>query len=472
VFSYYTIQSGNLERLGRWGLGIQVTQVNKIGYESNPDENGYLTSSITFVNDTMNWLTGIPDAEGSRVDNWIRAGSTTGTGTCVTEFNDRMNGVLALDKYGHFENILGGTWGPYRLGSYSPAQSIICYSNGPAWQPNPVSSTVANKIENLANVDVIFTSDTSKWTRCPVIETGTNNALTENAVNTFFMRAGLSVDKQGRNVNNGGYSNVNDPNAADYMGATGMGWFPGYAINLETGERLNMAFGENSSLPVNHGRDMLWNPTEHVTGTFGTPLWGGMHYVYVFGHNADAVFTSGVLTGELQDVPMYDAGKMMHTIFASSAATSELRAIYSDAMWVTIPIVQPGHPFLECDVTVKLRVQKPYAKYATDSVPLNKNFPLYGFRIDKSDLGFNVYDGSVNVYPNPFAEECVLQFNNTDNHVARVELFDVRGRLVRTYENITGDRVIISGAGLYSGVYIWALELEGEERRVGRIVLR
>jgi hypothetical protein len=392
----------------------------------------------------------------------------------VTDFNDRALGITPLDPNENFENMLGGTWAPYRLCSYAPmaTQTTICYSSGPAWRPSPVSSSVANKIENLANVDVVFTSDQSKWTRCPVIETGSNDMLNEGGVLPFMLRAGLSVDKQGRNITNGGVSDPTNPDAADYIGATGMGWFPGYAINLETGERLNMAFGENSAYVSEHGRDMLWNPTENSTAPFAGDLWGGLHYVYVFGHNGDALFTSGVLTGELSDVPMYDAGKMMHTIFTSSSATAEMRAVYSDAMWTTIPVLQPGHSLFECDVTVKLRVQKPYAKYMTDSVPLNRNFPLYGFRIDKNDLGFNVYDGAVNVYPNPFSEECVLQFDNTDNHVARVELFDIQGRLVRTYENITGDRVIISGAGLYSGVYVWSLEMEGQERRVGKIVLK
>lgn len=34
-----------------------------------------------------------------------------------------------------------------------------------------------------------------------------------------------------------------DPNDADFVSATGMDLVPGYAINVETGERLNIAFG-------------------------------------------------------------------------------------------------------------------------------------------------------------------------------------------------------------------------------------
>ena len=34
----------------------------------------------------------------------------------------------------------------------------------------------------------------------------------------------------------------------------GMGWFPGYAIDVETGQRLNIFFGENSVFDPNYRR--------------------------------------------------------------------------------------------------------------------------------------------------------------------------------------------------------------------------
>ena len=73
-----------------------------------------------------------------------------------------------------------------------------------------------------------------------------------------------------------------------------MGWFPGYAINLESGERLNIIFSEDSWLSGENGRDMLWNPTSNIvteqfpfynssTGEFsgGSYLLGGKHFIYV-----------------------------------------------------------------------------------------------------------------------------------------------------------------------------------------------
>ena len=45
----------------------------------------------------------------------------------------------------------------------------------------------------------------------------------------------------------------------------GMGWFPGYAIDIETGERLNIVFAEDSWLTSDNGNDMLWNPTSNIS---------------------------------------------------------------------------------------------------------------------------------------------------------------------------------------------------------------
>ena len=113
----------------------------------------------------------------------------------------------------------------------------------------------------------------------------------------------------------------------DNSGTTGFGWFPGYAINVETGERLNIMFAENSEDVYNHGNDMIFNPTnvyafqKDNNGTYildvngnpipmsqdeynalysssicdhealGEPLYGGRHYVYVCGSSGNTANT-------------------------------------------------------------------------------------------------------------------------------------------------------------------------------------
>jgi hypothetical protein len=141
-------------------------------------------------------------------------------------------------------------------------------------------------------------------------------------------------------------------------------------------------------------------------------------------------------------------------------------------MWVNIPMVTPGHYLFETDVTIRLRVAKPFKAYNTSSTPENNDYPLYGFKIDKLDLGCNFYDGDILVYPNPFHEFCTIVFSNTEHLSCNLKLYDMRGRIVRVYEEIHSDRVVIDALGLEEGVYIYSLQ-KGEEKPVtGRIILR
>ena len=106
--------------------------------------------------------------------------------------------------------------------------------------------------QDLNNVDVIMTSDKSKWSRCVVVETAspdyynTAGLQTQGNRNQFDIRAGQSVDKDGNPDGTG----------------EGMGWFPGYAVDVETGERLNIFFGENSV----YDEDMAQYLTGGATG--------------------------------------------------------------------------------------------------------------------------------------------------------------------------------------------------------------
>src|SRR3989304_3108877 len=151
------------------------------------------------------------------------------------------------------------------------------------------------QLKELASVTVVITTDKTKWTRCPVLELSEDRTLSDPinpngawTARKLDLRTARSVDKEGKTVLQTGYSNPLDSSAADYINATGMGWFPGYAVNLETGERLNMAFGENSWLMGENGRDMLWNPTSTIFNQNNEPIFGGQHYIYIFGHNGNS----------------------------------------------------------------------------------------------------------------------------------------------------------------------------------------
>jgi hypothetical protein len=496
------------------GMSVMWSQTQFPGYGNNPDRNGYIGSSMTFDDPTRDFLTGIVDDESNTSYNWIRAGSQTGTGVCVAEFNDRFNGINAVDPEGDFEKMVDGRWAPYRLAAYNPGIAVanLCYEAGPAWTPSPLSATTANRIENIANVNIVYTNDRSKWTRCCVLEVGQTYQLNQGQREPFHLRDHASVDRYGRT---GDGVVTNDPNDADYIAANGMSWFPGYAVNIETGERLNMAFAENSTLASDNGRDMLFNPNArefYFDNNSQNLIWGGMHFLYVFGHNGNARYTSGILNGELKDIPAYDCGQAMYKILNSdNTANAELREVYSDAMWTSIPMLDEefaswswGGNYTAADVLpttvkVRLRVAKPYRRLfngitsanviiASDSAaaPRNANNPMYAF--NTADLKTTTTDAVsaqealdlINVVPNPYYAYSGYETNQFDNRVkftnlpekCEIKIYTVNGTQVRRFTKdspqtyLDWDLKNQAGIPVASGLYIVHVDVPGVGEKI------
>jgi hypothetical protein len=338
------------------------------------------------------------------------------------------------------------------------------------------------KMASLASVDIVITSDKSKWTRCPVIEMCYDKVLAQGGVKRFSSRASQSVDKEGNPapVGSGPSNNPNDPN---YINEKGMGWFPGYAINLETGERLNMAFGENSWLAQYNGRDMLWNPVYATQGLFET-IFGGMHYVYVFGHN------KGIETGYPEfDGPAYDAGKWARDLLDDNIVDQIKRYCYANMMWVSIPVLQYPYNVLDCDVKIRLRVSKPYTSnystYGSDN-PQNGNYPMYTFstgdiatRTNNNSSAVSALD-LINIVPNPYYAYSGYETDQLDNRVKIVNLpdkctisiYNISGTMIRQYKkdgsttSIDWDLKNHAGIPIAGGIYLIHVKAEGVGEKV------
>lgn len=357
----------------KWGLSVTISYSYSPGAISGnpmvyPTNNGFLDATMTFADPSKQWLTGLADQDGQSDFNWIRSGTTTGTPAIYNDYTAIPPAIqtiaLDIDDTKAFQKVLGGTWAPYRLcaATPSPPPNPIVSTSGPAWGKYITFSL----LKNTASVDIIITSDQSKWTRCAVLEEEEETALAVGGAIKLNMRSSLSVDKNGLNSTQSGYNSTD----GDLNGTTGMGWFPGYALNLESGERLNMAFGEDSWLPSENGADMQWNPSENVKSSLGSSLFGGKHYIYVFGHNGNATFPSTdlLLANQLSDIPRYDGGKTIHDLLIAEASANTglyKKEVFADAMWVNIPLLAPGHTLLETDVKIRLRVSKAYKKYGT-----------------------------------------------------------------------------------------------------------
>ncbi|MDR1346315.1 MAG: hypothetical protein LBK03_06400, partial [Bacteroidales bacterium] len=260
----------------------------------------YVGSSITYTDETHKWLSGLVDISGDFPANWIRSGTSangsweTWAGqdgaadkyfkwktedvhypmSYVSDKNTTSNIRAWKDPKAQFSSVLGGTWAPYSLSSpffggpqaryikpdpafsnatqnfSEPIPSYYLSHSGPRGNPGLGQTTQSpgfnQTMTNLYSVDIVLTKNKKLWTRCVVLEACDDINKSEGRGKAHEPRKHKSVNQDGGTEENQG---------------DGMGWFPGYAINVETGERLNIMFSENSSDPENNGNDMIFNPT-------------------------------------------------------------------------------------------------------------------------------------------------------------------------------------------------------------------
>ena len=431
----------NEQILPEYGISVTIKQsINPFEDENNG--NGAIGASIEFSDSTKQWLTGVADIDGQTDQNWIRSGTFSDPNNSL--YND-YNG----DDNEDFEKLLGGTWAPHYLVSYPSSNSSGSINDAPG-AAGTGYRLIADMKKYLHSVDIVITSDKSKWTRCPVLEAQTDNTLSEGNADHLSLRAAPSVDKNGNPDGTG----------------NGMGWFPGYAIDLETGKRLNMAFAENSWLAGENGRDMKWNPTSTLyDGVFNSETrWGGEHYIYVFGETQ----MSGVLTS----MPAYDQGQTLANLI-QSGTISDLRSAWRSCMWVGIPLVEEGEDFMSTDVRIRLRVSRRYESFATGHVGNNDN-PMYGF--DLTDLATLTNDemaidsalAMINVVPNPYYSTSEYEVGQLDTRVkitnlpeeCTIQIYNINGTLVRSYNkadsktSLDWDLKNHAGIPIAGGVYL------------------
>ena len=291
-----------------------------------------------------------------------------------------------------------------------------------------------NDFSKLPSIRVVITKDQSKWTRCPVIEMCDDYTQSENNARRFQMRKHKSIDKNGDTCD--ATTASTNPNDANYIAAYGMGWFPGYAINLSTGERLNIMYGEDSRYVQFNGRDMMWNPVS--TSTVGTSNYvvGGRHYIYIMNAISQdfpryhALSTSSGYVTSHYSSPSYDAGRWAAKMLSSldhffqcpyrpgdarynnywtefnngllkgdgSTAVVPIRDssafLYSTVAWVNMPLATEtiNNPAkdIPCDVTIDLDVNTRYGRFLSNNQTtrqnagaeaVNSNNPMYQFHL-------------------------------------------------------------------------------------------
>lgn len=492
----------------KYGFSIELNQIAEPGGQREVG-NGAVGGTLEYddVNGSI-WMTPIPDGglgNGDRLFDWVA-------------------NTVAEDPENELKEV-SGVFYPFFMARYAPPSELEpSFYVTPAWRQgqgfllDPVvqfGDLLLN--QDLNNVDIIMTADKSKWSRCIVVETAspdyynTAGLQTQGNRNQFDIRAGASVDKDGNPDGSG----------------EGMGWFPGYAVDVETGERLNIFFGENSVYDEDMaefltegatGGDMIFNPTSQTItpdapsdqpqfGIFNL-VGGGQHFIYVTRQRYDEC---ALLSNDLQP---------------SNNPTTKFNPL-SLVTWTAFPtnavgennsLLSVADGIIPNELKFKLRVTNPFG-FATeiDEVGSSSNnkydgakiggYPAFEFKIEGAAsraLAANEYDGAlenVNVVPNPYYAYSAYERSEFDNTVkitnlpprADITIYSLDGKFIRTFlrdeqdvikssdfpvqtqlgfPDVSWDLKNSKGVPVASGVYLIHVRAEFEDGTVEERVIK
>ncbi len=491
-----SIERANEQAIGGWqdgslGFTVSLEQQNA---PSNAAES-VLDASDEFANVQSEWLTLVSDADGQSRNNWIRSGTFVLDDN--TEYNDIAVSNNFYDPEQYYESILESKVAPYCLTNYRTSTGLApgcgdCFSSSSAHTLN---------LDMMRSVDLVFSNNPDEWTRCVVVDSAPDPAVSEGKSEKNSIRRHASWNKDntysetspgslvedaiyyvsGTSASNIQYTDedgdlqtipaneffkANDiTGSASYTannGAVllsgsdvGMSYFPGYAINVETGERLNIVFAENTFFGNQNGKDMIWNPTSTLTTPgAGTQVTGGEHFVYVMNSRYDsgASYQESLLEAEV------------------SLSTTQYRNykldVYDDAMWTMVPYLTPGFEMASVDAglvpssaKVKIRVSTPYEQQDEETTTNVYQFNMDQFQATKGDteVAASAMD-LIKITPNPYYAFSSYETSQLDNRVrisnlpsrADVNIFLLDGTLIRTLQIDNGAEDTSAGGTLNS----------------------
>lgn len=426
------------------GFSISVNQVGEPGEEFDED-NGALAQVYEYEDIAKsNWWNAVPAFQGTEV--------------VIDEVENRslflfpfVNTDVEEDPRDALSQIDAGFFIPMRSTRWLNSETPYIT---PGWKGTQGFALNQNKmrLKDLNNVDIVFTDDKSKWSKCIVVESAVSDYL-QNGYSTidsrsqFELRASSSIDENGNEIE-----------------GEGMSYFPGYAIDVETGERLNIFFGENSvfraendtlasqilGTPVstnNIGADMIWNPSTDLftigaigadAGTYLNVV-GGQHYIYVTRQE-------------------YDGCEGIAEVLGKGGLLNQIEGI-SFITWTAIPT--PAEPLLSLEeglipnkLTVKLRVTNPFNR-EIDNPDFSKanvfeavgGFPAYEFSfvdVEAQDILPETYSNAldnVRVVPNPYYAYSSYEQSQFENVVkvtnlpprAVVTIYTLDGKFIQQF---------------------------------------
>ncbi len=515
------------EVLSEYGISIELGQVEEPGTDFTEDR-GATGQEVVYANlDKPFWLTTAKDNKGAVVP--IGQEGTVELFPRVIDFVQNESAypqksfVAAVDKDVAFY--------PFYMLNTERKSPTSPYFITPGWVNNKVGTVrKLDSIYHLNNVDIVFTADKSKWSRCIITEAATSQYGLANVsvadlkpvgeAKQFYLRKAPSVGKDA------GSDGLPMPDGD----GEGMGWFPGYAVDVETGKRLNIFFSENSTYREEDspefypsdtsivykqmfgdagltGADMMFNPSDvqmiQMGGVTGEPLFvpnvnsmylGGQHFVYV-------------------TYDEYDECAYLRAELSKPQDSKRIRPL-SHIQWAGLPITALGEKMLSYqdglipnDVVVSLRVTNPYNTVESyrPITPGNEEivygdlptyeFEMKGFRPEDVTAAADVETAldEVSVVPNPYYGYSYYERSQFTNIVkitnlpakSTVTIYSLDGKFIRKFErdevpfvdsdtgysrqiapDVEWDLKNASGIPVASGVYLIHVKAPGLGERI------
>ncbi len=443
------LEESNDQIIPEFGFSVFLKQVAAPG-SSGRGANGAIGASLVYEDlEGEQWLSFLPDDYRLNI---------AGVSHRFFDYvhTDPFVNFQQLDGDGELGRIFSGVVPYALLGSSERSFPYL----SPVWRN--ASNKAANRrmsLGELRSVDIVFTADKNLWSRCPVVETryegyplppSVDPALANTRPpNMLEMRAARSVSKEAGPDGLPVVDMVTEP-----IIANGMGWFPGYAVDVETGQRLQIFWGENSVFDgrtlastnqplAANGGDMIWNPSSLLWWPIGGlpadsylnfPA-GGQHFVYV------------------TNAP-YDGGTELEVGLRrrATAAPSIMLPAITKISWVLFPQLSPGSSLLSYaegiipnEARLSIRVDSPYDWAA--GIDEYQGHGTYRFELSANQarpldrVARVAALEEVNIVPNPYYGTSIYESYvpnkvvKITNLPARCELsiFTLDGKLVRRF---------------------------------------
>lgn len=454
IMSARTIQVLNEQIIREFGFTVNIGQVSEPGTQETED-NGYIGFEVEYANgdNAFPWLSWIPedtDLSQAPGDDALFNYMSTRDG----ERDAALDPDMGLTQYGE------GPILPYYMLDWRSRGEFDLPFLSPVWTNNSASGIIRNQMDlaDLSNIDIVFTSNKDLWSRCVIVESANRfytdaGFETQGGVSQFDLRAAPSVGKDA------GDNGLPAPDGDD----VGMGWFPGYAVDVETGQRLNIFFGENSVYNADNflladvafedgitGADMMFNPSSQlllpeVANLGMLPVYaGGQHMVYVTKTPYDGCAS---LRDRLKPggSPLTKVSSLRQIVWAGMILGAEDARMLSYA-----------EGLIPEDVTVKVRATNPY-QVEVDNEDVdgdqrtgsgeNNYHPLYRFSLEGrqaaalDEVGIESALDMIQIVPNPyygFSDYETSQFTTTvkiTNLPAKcvVTIYSLDGKFIRQY---------------------------------------